>query len=191
MLFIGIALFFAAVYFLLSGLTVQQREIAVSVRKAKRYGTRNQREIETRRSVNDRLLGPMAARLAGITMKLMPKTNPDQVYNRLLAAGLARTLSPQAYLALKTGLAGLFITFGLLMTITGAMSPVFGLMIGLMGAAIGFIAPDFVINNRIRSRRDLMRADLPNVLDLLCVSVEAGLGFDQALSKLSERMEGP
>jgi len=89
------------------------------------------------------------------------------------------------------GLAGLFITFGLLMTITGAMSPVFGLMIGLMGAAIGFIAPDFVINNRIRSRRDLMRADLPNVLDLLCVSVEAGLGFDQALSKLSERMEGP
>ena len=51
-----------------------------------------------------------------------------------------------------------------------------------MGAAIGFIAPDFVINNRVRSRRDLMRADLPNVLDLLCVSVEAGLGFDQALS---------
>ena len=39
------------------------------------------------------------------------------------------------------------------MTITGAMSPVFGLMIGLMGAAIGFIAPGFVINNRIRSRR--------------------------------------
>ena len=75
----------------------------------------------------------MAARLAGITMKLMPKTNTDQVANRLLAAGLARTLSPQAYLALKTGLAGLFITFGLLTVITGAMAPIFGLMIGADG----------------------------------------------------------
>jgi tight adherence protein C len=36
-----------------------------------------------------------------------------------------------------------------------------------------------------------MRSELPNVLDLLCVSVEAGLGFDQALVKLNERMEGP
>ncbi len=191
LMILGIGVFFAAVYVLLTGLTVRQREVSLSVRRARRYGTRNQREIETRRSVNDRLFGPMAARLAGITMKLMPKTNTDQVSNRLLAAGLARSLSPQAYLALKTGLAGLFITFGLLTVITGAMAPIFGLMIALMGAAIGFIAPDFVINNRVRSRRDLMRADLPNVLDLLCVSVEAGLGFDQALSKLSERMEGP
>jgi tight adherence protein C len=36
-----------------------------------------------------------------------------------------------------------------------------------------------------------MQAELPNVLDLLCVSVEAGLGFDAALVKLSERMQGP
>ena len=37
----------------------------------------------------------------------------------------------------------------------------------------------------------MQQAELPNVLDLLCVSVEAGLGFDAAVSKLSERMEGP
>jgi tight adherence protein C len=191
LIFLGIGAFFAAVYVLLTGLTVRQREVAMSVRRARRYGMRNQREIETRRSVNDRVFGPMAARLAGVTMKLMPKTNPDQIANRLLAAGLARSLSPQAYLALKAGLGGMFIVFGLFLTITGAMPAVFGLMIGLGGAAIGFIAPDFVINNRVRGRKERMRADLPNVLDLLCVSVEAGLGFDQALVKLNERMEGP
>ena len=92
---LGIGCFFGAVYVLLTGLTVRQREVSVSVRRAKRYGTRNQREIETRRSVNDRVLGPMAARLAGITMKLMPKTNPDDVANKLLAAGLARSLPPR------------------------------------------------------------------------------------------------
>ncbi|MDX6534663.1 MAG: hypothetical protein QOF68_2407, partial [Gaiellales bacterium] len=106
---LGIGFFFGAVLVLMNGLTVRQREVAISVKRAKRYGTRNHREIETRRSVNDRLFGPMAGRLAGITMKLMPKTNPDQVANKLLAAGLARSLSPQAYLAMKTGFAGLFI----------------------------------------------------------------------------------
>ena len=188
---LGIGFFFGAVYVLLTGLTVRQREVSLSVRRAKRYGTRNQRELETRRSVNDRVFGPLAARLASVTMKLMPKTNPDQVANKLLSAGLARSLSPQAYLALKAGLGGLFILFGLFVTITGAMAPAFGFLIAMMGAAIGFIAPDFVINNRIRGRKDRMRAELPNVLDLLCVSVEAGLGFDQALVKLNERMEGP
>jgi len=188
---LGIGFFCSAVYVLLTGLTVRQREVALSVRRAKRYGTRNQRELETRRSVNDRVFGPLAARLASVTMKLMPKTNPDQVANKLLSAGLARSLSPQAYLALKAGLAGMFILFGLFTMITGAMAPAFGFLIAMMGAAIGFIAPDFVINNRIRGRKDRMRAELPNVLDLLCVSVEAGLGFDQALVKLNERMEGP
>jgi len=188
---LGIGFFCSAVYVLLTGLTVRQREVALSVRRAKRYGTRNQRELEPRRSVNDRVFGPLAARLASVTMKLMPKTNPDQVANKLLSAGLARSLSPQAYLALKAGLAGMFILFGLFTMITGAMAPAFGFLIAMMGAAIGFIAPDFVINNRIRGRKDRMRAELPNVLDLLCVSVEAGLGFDQALVKLNERMEGP
>jgi tight adherence protein C len=188
---LGIGFFCSAVYVLLTGLTVRQREVALSVRRAKRYGTRNQRDLETRRSVNDRLLGPMAARLAGVTMKLMPKTNPDQIANKLLSAGLARSLTPQAYLALKAGIGGLFILFGLFTIISGAMVPAFGFLIAVMGAAIGFIAPDFVINNRIRGRKDRMRSELPNVLDLLCVSVEAGLGFDQALVKLNERMEGP
>src|SRR5258706_8254406 len=191
LIILGIGFFCSAVYVLLTGLTARQRDVALSVRRAKRYGTRNQRELETRRSVNDRVFGPMAARLASVTMKLMPKTNPDQVANKLLSAGLARSLSPQAYLALKAGLAGVFILFGLFTMITGAMAPAFGFLIAMMGAAIGFIAPDFVINNRIRGRKDRMRAELPNVLDLLCVSVEAGLGFDQALVKLNERMEGP
>ncbi len=44
---------------------------------------------------------------------------------------------------------------------------------------------------RVRSRRDAVRAQLPDALDLLAVSVEAGLGLDGALTKLTEHMEGP
>ncbi len=191
MLAIAIVMVFGAAYMLLAGLTVRQREIAVSVRRARRYGTRDQRDIVTRRSVNDRLVGPITNKLAGVTLRLLPKTDPQQVHNRLLAAGLGQSMTPQMYLAIKGGLVTLFGAGGLLLLITGAMPGATGLMIALCGGAIGFIAPDFYINSRVRGRKDVMQAELPNVLDLLCVSVEAGLGFDAALVKLSERMEGP
>src|SRR5919205_3093600 len=101
---LGIACFFGAVYVLLTGLTVRQREVALSVRRAKRYGTRDQREIETRRSVNDRIFGPLTQQVAGVTQRLLPKADPNEIHARLMAAGLSRSMSPQMYLALKGGL---------------------------------------------------------------------------------------
>ena len=53
------------------------------------------------------------------------------------------------------------------------------------------MGPDFALNFKIRSRRDQIRSELPDALDLLAVSVEAGLGFDGAVTKLTEHMEGP
>ena len=53
-----------------------------------------------------------------------------------------------------------------------------------------FILPGFVVSRRARARRDELRAQLPDALDLLAVSVEAGLAFDGAVAKLTEHMEG-
>ena len=188
---LAIGMFAAATFMLLSGLTVRQREVAVTLRKAKRYGVQSQREVETRRSVNDRLVGPLTAKVAGVTQRLLPRTDPNLIANRLMAAGLARSMSPQMYLAIKGGLVGTSVLLGILVLASGAVPPAIGLLFALGGSAIGYIAPDFFINAKIRGRRELMQMELPNVLDLLCVSVEAGLGFDAALVKLSERMEGP
>jgi len=188
---LAIGMFCASIYMLLSGLTVKQREIAITLRKAKRYGTRDQREIETRRSVNDRIVGPLTQQIADVTQKLLPKSDPNEIHARLMAAGLSRSMSPQMYLALKGGLVVTALVLGVLVAASGAVPPVLGMLIALGGGAMCFIAPDFFINSRVRGRRELMRSELPNVLDLLCVSVEAGLGFDAAVSKLSERMEGP
>ncbi len=188
---LAIGMFAAATFMLLSGLTVRQREVAVTLRKAKRYGVQSQREVETRRSVNDRLVGPLTAKVAGVTQRLLPRTDPNLIANRLMAAGLARSMSPQMYLAIKGGLVGASVLLGILVLASGAVPPAIGLLFALGGSAIGYIAPDFFINAKIRGRRELMQMELPNVLDLLCVSVEAGLGFDAAVAKLSERMVGP
>jgi tight adherence protein C len=191
LIILAIALFGAATYLLLTGLTVHQREVAVTLRKAQRYGLQSQRDAETRRSVNDRIVGPLTAKVAGVTQKFLPRTDPNVIANRLMAAGLARSMSPQMYLALKGGLVVVSVLLGVTVLFSGAVPPAMGMLIALGGSAIGYIAPDFFINTRTRARRDLMQMELPNVLDLLCVSVEAGLGFDAAVAKLSERMVGP
>ena len=190
LIILAIGLFGAAAYLLLSALTVRQREVAVSLGKAKRYGVQTQREVETRRSVNDRIVGPLTAKIAGVTQRVLPRTDPNVIANRLMAAGLARSMSPQMYLALKGGLVFMAVALGALLMISG-IPPAMGMLVALGGGAIGYIAPDFFVNARTRGRRELMQVELPNVLDLLCVSVEAGLGFDAAVAKLSERMEGP
>jgi tight adherence protein C len=191
LLAIAIVMFFTAALLLLSGLTVHQRQVAVSLRRAKRYGTRDQREIETRKSVNDRIIGPLTNRLAAVTQRVLPNTDSQQVLERLRQAGLAHSMTPQMYLAIKGGLIGSSFLLGILLGLVGAVPLLVGMLIGLGGSVLGFIAPDFYLNSRLRGRKAEMQAELPNVLDLLSVSVEAGLGFDSALVKLSERMEGP
>jgi len=65
------------------------------------------------------------------------------------------------------------------------------LLFGLVAGAIGFVAPEFWLGRRIRARSFSMVLQLPDALDLLTISVEAGLGFDAALAKVVEKMEGP
>ena len=64
-------------------------------------------------------------------------------------------------------------------------------MLAMALGGVGFIAPGLHrLGMRGRQRRELIRTQLPDALDLLAVSVEAGLGFDGAVAKLTEHMEG-
>src|SRR5207237_4128482 len=66
-----------------------------------------------------------------------------------------------------------------------------GFLFSLGGAVLGFIAPGYLLGMRMKRRREEVRSQLPDALDLLAVSVEAGMGFDGAIAKLTEHMEGP
>jgi tight adherence protein C len=58
------------------------------------------------------------------------------------------------------------------------------------GLIVGFMAPDFYLGNRAGSRGTQILETLPDALDLLTISVEAGLGFDAALVKVTEKLKG-
>src|SRR4051812_36813122 len=179
-----------AVFLVAEAATSPAREQEVAVRRAARYGLgRSRGQEKPRVRFSERVVVPAIQRLAAMSMKLNPKTNAEVVNTRLIASGLSARFTVTQFLALKTGLAlgGVFLAtmFGLL------TSPVTGLVLAPIAFACGFLFPEAFVTMKVRSRRESVRAQLPDALDLLAVSVEAGLGLDGALTKLTEHMEGP
>jgi len=177
-----------AAYLVGEAVTAPAREREGSVKRAANYGKVRAALGEREQPFRDRVVGPARDRLAKLVLRIHPKTTVDGVRGRLLAAGL-RNVSPTGFLAAKAavGIGGLVL--GMLLGgafVGGAGVLIFGVALG----GIGFLAPDFVVGSRARKRRDQIRAQLPDALDLLAVSVEAGLGFDGAISKLTDHMDG-
>jgi tight adherence protein C len=187
---LGVLCLAGAAYLVGEAMTLPARERRSSVHRAATYGKFRAALGQQQLPFNKRVLAPLGDRLAGWTLKLHPKTTIDGVSTRLLAAGLGRKISPTTFLAFKSALAlGGLVLGGLF---GGAAAGPGGVLFAAIAlAGIGFIAPDFVVSGKARSRKDRIRAELPDALDLMAVSVEAGMGFDGAISKLTEHMQGP
>ena len=187
LLILALVLLVAAVAMAGEVITLPVRERDGSVRRASTYGDRRtaaEREIAPLR---DRALSPLKEKIARGVLRLNPRLTVEAVAFRLLSAGLARRISPLGFLAAKGLLAIGGLVFGLLL---GAGS-VLSLFLALFAGGGGFILPDVFVSSRTRARRERIRAALPNALDLLAVSVEAGLGFDGAIVKLTDQTDGP
>jgi tight adherence protein C len=189
-IFVGLVCLAASAYFVGDAVTMPARERRTSVRRAAQYGDFKPALGDAQRPFRERVLVPLGERLAKWTLKLHPKTTVEGVSTRLLAAGLGRTISPTAFLAFKSGLSLVGVFLGVLFG--GAAASAGGVLFCSVAlAGLGFIAPDFFVSAKARSRKDSIRAELPDALDLMAVSVEAGMGFDGAISKLTEHMHGP
>lgn len=163
------------------------RERALSIRRATSVG----RVLKPEEApASERLVVPLAGKLSALALKLHPRTTLETVDQRLVTAGLARALTAQSYLAIEAvlTLAGAGVGLAVGAAAGGAAK---ALLFGFVVGASGMLMPSIFVSRRIRARSERISRDLPNALDLLAVSVEAGLGFDGAVSKLIERMEGP
>jgi tight adherence protein C len=184
-MFLGVAIYFAA-----DAATAPARQQELSLRRASRYGIARLRSAQAPQlQFRERVLLPAVQRLAALTLRVNPRTNVEAIGTRLLAAGLASRVTTTQYLALKGALAlgGMF--FALLFSVV--VSPLGGILLVPIAGFLGFLFPDTFLTMKIRQRREAIRIQLPDALDLLAVSVEAGLGFDGAVTKLTEHMEGP
>ena len=169
--------------------TLPQRRRELSLKRATAYGARTKRPAENELpGFQERVLIPAVEQLASFALRLNPKASVDAIGARLIAAGLTSRISATQFLAIKSGAAGAGIVAGL--AVAAAATPVAGLLLAPVFGGLGFIAPDTILTMRIKGRRERIRAELPDALDLLAVSVEAGLGLDGAIAKLTEHMDG-
>ena len=189
MLVLVVILVAAAAYFLLEGLTASRKQTAVALKRAKNYGGYTLRDAELGRSVSDRVVGPAVQRLAGLALRATPRGSVEETRKKLMGAGMTRT-NPTSYLAGKATVAALFFALGLLLMVTG--TPANTAILVLIGGAVGaFGFPDYYLGMKTKARKEELVSQMPDVLDLLTVSVEAGLGFDAAVMRVGERMVGP
>jgi tight adherence protein C len=192
LLILGLGFLALAVYLIGEVATSPARERRGSLKRAATYGDARMSSHGMREETfGERVIAPMRMTLAQTVLRVNRRTTVDKVGSKLLGAGLGRVISPQTFLATKALAAcGGFVGGAFLGAVAGKGGAVAALL-AFVFAGLGFLVPDIVVTFKGRSRRETIRSELPDALDLLAVSVEAGMGFDGALQKLTEHMDGP
>jgi tight adherence protein C len=187
LLFVALICLASAAYYVGELVTAPARERRNLLTRATEYGRMHVIHGRELPRFRDRVLGPAVTKLAALMLKINPRTSIDNVSAKLMSAGMRKT-SPSAFLAAKAFFGLLGLVFGIV--VASSMPGMQGLLIVVLLTAVGFFGPSYFIFLRARRRQESVSADLPDALDLLAVSVEAGLGFDGAIAKLTEHMEG-
>jgi tight adherence protein C len=110
------------------------------------------------------------------------------IRQRLIQAGYSRPSAVSIYLGLRLVVPAIFALATFILLPALGRSAVFTLVGVVYMAAMGYLVPTVVVGRRIRLRQKEMRKALPDALDMLVVSVEAGLGLNQALVRVSEEI---
>jgi tight adherence protein C len=147
-------------------------------------------ELELQAPFAERTLRPLIKKLASLGRRGEQGGIIARTEAKLQKAGYPGGLRGADWMGVKLLAAIGFAIVGLVLgLLLGGF--VLALLFGLVGLMFGYIIPEYWLGKKVRSRSDAMVLQLPDALDLLTISVEAGLGFDAALAKVVEKMEGP
>lgn len=147
-------------------------------------------EAELNKPFVDRVIRPIISRMAGKNEeKGTKKTKKTNLKKELAQAGYPGGLTVSEFTVIQN----LFrvITPASMVAFAMVFSPGLMPMSLLFGVTLGILIPRMFLQRRIATRLHSIQRQLPDVLDLLTVAVEAGLGFDAACDKVVEKMRGP
>jgi tight adherence protein C len=155
---------------------------------------KNLEELELQLPFIERTLKPLANRLSGRVSRMASVSFSDKTERRLAMAGNPGDLRVADWLGIKAIgaiIGGLLLFF--LFAIVGLLGLPFliGVLMGVVGAIFGYTIPEFWLGGRVKKRKKAILLMIPDALDLLTISVRAGLGFDAALAKVVEKLKGP
>lgn len=169
----------------------EKATVRASLRQLDGYEVDNMRDQELLKPVRERTVQPIQTRLVEIGQRLTPDGYSEKVRDKLISSGNNSADAVDRFIAVRVvGVAltpfALILVFGVL-GMSGMMAFA---MAGLL-CAILVLGPDAILARKIEDRQNEIRRKLPDVLDLLVISVEAGLGFEQALDRTVSAVPGP
>ena len=186
---IGIGAAVGLVIFAIGTQADERSVVRSSLRQLDGYEVENVRDQELLNPLRDRALVPALKGLTDLGRRFTPVGYVDKVRMKFVYAGEPNADAVDRYLATQVlGVAiALVVSIFAFVTFTGMLRwAVIGLVLML-----GLLGPSATLNRKVADRQHQLRIKLPDILDLLTISVEAGLGFEQALDRTVAAVPGP
>ncbi|HEY7973848.1 MAG TPA: type II secretion system F family protein [Ktedonobacterales bacterium] len=177
---------FFGILLLLLGLGGSRRSdpMAARLTEAARGGVLSLDDQEMQASFYDRFFRPLTITLAKGLARFTPAQSIESTQKRLMNAGLLGQMQVSDFIGLKgMGTIG-GAAFGGLLVLLLRPATLMSAVLLLSFAALGYVFPDLWLRNKTAQRKTIIANALPDAIDLLTISVEAGLGFDQALARI-------
>jgi tight adherence protein C len=145
-------------------------------------------ELELQQPLMQRVFVPAARSVLVLLGKYGPKQSAERLRTNLQQAGNPGGITPTMFIGLRVVLA---LMIGLIITVVTLQSmPITqGLMYSAVGFVLGYMLPVMWLGRKISGRKKAITKALPDALDLLCISVEAGLAFDLALQRVTQKWD--
>jgi tight adherence protein C len=176
--------------FILVFTTLMKDKIEVQQRMRKFISSNEKNSSQMEGTFYERLLKPVWENLFGIIKRVTPQNYMTELDKRIREAGSPMNLNASSLISLQAGVFLLEI-IGVISIWIGFRTPILKIFITLaILMAITYIFPKLFLKQKIQQRQKEIEKSLPDVIDILTVSIEAGLSFDGAMSKLVEKMSG-
>jgi tight adherence protein C len=145
--------------------------------------------LELEQPFTDRVVSPTIRGLANLINRLAPQRNLEEMRHKIDLAGNPNNWTAADLLGVR-GMAAIITLLIIGIPLFLLATPILQLILITSASGIlGFYLPIFWLNSKIRQRKHEIQKALPDALDLLTISVEAGLGFDAALVKVTEKWD--
>ena len=137
----------------------------------------------------ERMILPVFRKFLSISRKVLPRNLVESVNRRLELAGIQDKVKVDVFLGIKFFMPFVFLLALFFIPIFFNVTTTLKMILILL-MPVSYIFPDYYLKSKTTKRQEGIRKSLPNALDLLTISVEAGLGFDMALYKVADNIKG-
>jgi len=141
--------------------------------------------------LSKRLLRPLGSAAGTKVGSITPRAQLDRIHAQLVQAGLGGTIRAEELATLQVLLVAGAALLGVLVTILTQPRLAFAVIWVIGLPAFALLAPNAWLTRKVDDRKEALRADLPDSLDLLAIAVEAGTGFEGAMGVVCSNFGGP